>query len=55
MAMVHLEGFIEGFEVLKLRIDKLKKSAIELDQVVSDAHSSIFEPKFFENLCFGNS
>jgi hypothetical protein len=35
MSLQHLEGFIEGFEVLKLRTDKLRKSAQELDQVVS--------------------
>lgn len=35
MSIVHLEGFVEGFEVLKLRIEKLKKSALELDQVVN--------------------
>ena len=36
-----LEEFIKGYEILKLRIGKLRQSSIELDQVVSTFADSL--------------
>ncbi len=38
-----MEGFIEGFEVLKLRIEKLKKLTHEFDSIVSPTRYDLLQ------------